>query len=88
MDQDRKEVHIFPHPLGHCMSADCWCEPKEIWLARLEDGTKVLIIQHVDIVTAHHKVVLAGRDQVQDWITRFLNQVTPLPPNRQLGTGL
>ncbi len=75
-------LHVVTQPVGHVMSVDCWCEPKDMEWSVI-DGHRVLVVYHQDDSPHHHRAILAERDRAQDWITLLLNAVRIFPP-RQL----
>lgn len=79
MNYFRNEVHIIHFPAGHILSCDCWCEPAKIRWEKDPQNNPVLIIEHQDDCSHHHKVILKERDANRDWITRYLNYPKKIP---------
>ncbi len=90
----RSEVHLQDFPNGHCLSADCWCEPSHTYWVTNKHGVQVFVVEHSDDTPVHHGTVLNERtDHSRDpdpvstpdaaWITRALDRVgvrPQLPP--------
>lgn len=72
-----REVHLCRAPNGHELSVDCWCEPTLIRLDTRQDPEGILVVRHVDDESLHlHRAgMLFARDQAQDWVTQFLNEL-------------
>jgi hypothetical protein len=79
------EIHSFMPGRGHLLSTDCWCEPAQITVSKMNDGvTPCLIVEHEPGATpVHHLDVVRERYAAPDWITRVLNDPTTkqLPPH-------
>ena len=75
--------------VGAFLLRDCWCEPVDMEWQVIPDMGRVLVVYHTDDSPHHHKVVIAERDRVKDWITIVLNNVRlysprALPPPKGL----
>lgn len=77
------ELHVCLAPNGHVNSVTCWCEPVAIYFIRNKHGIIVKVVEHDDAepVSMTHDGVLYARDRVQDWVTRYLDEIgdTPWP---------
>ena len=79
------ELHIALRHVGHCDSADCWCEPERVYFAAVQGLpgiTKVIV--HSDECNEPHLLVINRRERDRfvicnkqagtddPWITRAL----------------
>jgi hypothetical protein len=85
----RNEAHITSAQNGHCLSVDCWCEPRSIFWVINAHNVPVLVVEHNDDTLEHRLVVTARRERdlsepysnnpSNAWITRVLADVRPQP---------